>query len=599
MVFVGGKLGEDEVEQDAVLNLAIIDIEQRKKTEEAQQLAASVFVNAREGIMITDGAGKIMVVNEAFSRITEYSALEVYGKSPQLLKSGLQGQEFYAQMWADLKANGHVKVDLWNRKKSGELFSVAQTITTIFDESGAVKNYVSLFSDVTQLKRQEEQLKHIAHYDPLTNLPNRLLLADRLHLALMQAKRNDHIVAVAFLDFDGFKEINDLHGHDIGDQLLVALSKNMEAEMREGDTLARLGGDEFVAVIGNLESVEASLPVLERLLLSTSIPSFIGELKLQITSSIGVSFFPQLDNVDADQLLRQADQAMYQAKLEGKNQYHIFDAELDRSVRSYHESITEIKTALYANEFVLHYQPKVDMRKGELVGMEALIRWHHPQRGLLLPCAFLPEIENHVLMIEVGEWVIHEVLRQMSEWKTRGVHVSVSVNIGARHLQQSDFVERLRQILAAYPEVDPVMLEFEILEVAPLKDVAHVINVLAQCRELGVRFSLDDFGTGYSSISYLKKLPVGQLKIDQGFVRDMLKNSKDVAILKGVIALAQAFSCDVIAEGVETEEQELTLLALGCDMVQGFGIAPAMPAEAFLYWMENWTPKSVWRVELN
>lgn len=586
-------------EGEGVLNLAIIDIEQRKKIEDAQVLAASVFVNAREGIMITDKQAKILVVNEAFSRITGYSSEEVIGKSPNLLKSGLQSKEFYFNMWSELKTFGHAKVDLWNRKKSGELFSVAQTMTVVLDEFGEVKNYVALFSDVTQLKRQEEQLKHIAHYDTLTNLPNRLLLADRLSLAMMQAKRSERMVAVAFLDLDGFKSVNDVYGHDVGDQLLVALSQNMEAEMREGDTLARFGGDEFVVVIGNLESVEASLSVLDRLLFASNVPFFTGLQKVQITSSIGVSFYPQLEEVDADQLMRQADQAMYQAKLEGKNQYHIFDAELDRTVRSYHQSVVAIKNALIAKEFILHFQPKVNMRKGELVGVEALIRWQHPERGLLFPCEFLPVIENHELMIEIGEWVIVTVLRQMRDWQTHNIVLPVSVNIGARHLQQADFVERLSYLLALYPEVNPALLNLEILETSPLLDMHYVTRVLTQCHELGVSFALDDFGTGYSSFSYLKRLPVGQLKIDQSFVRDMLKNNKDVAILKGVIALALAFSCEVIAEGVETEEQELILLELGCDMAQGFSIGVAMAAPDLLDWIAHWQPKSIWQKRLS
>ncbi|MFY7867562.1 putative bifunctional diguanylate cyclase/phosphodiesterase [Roseateles sp.] len=579
---------------ETLMHLAVMDVEARKRAEQANALAAKVFTHAREGMMITAPDGTILTVNEAFSRITGYAPSEIIGRNPRVLASGRQNTAFYRGMFAELRSLGHVQVDIWNRRKSGELFASMQTIIAVRDAEGATLNYVSLFSDVTLQREQENKLRHLAHFDPLTHLPNRLLLADRLQQAMMQAQRHGDQLAVAFLDLDGFKGINDAHGHEVGDQLLVALAEHMKKTLREGDTLARLGGDEFVAVLVDLADVAASLPMLTRLLAAAAQPLQVAGKTLQVSGSLGVTFYPQGVDIDADQLLRQADQAMYQAKLAGKNRYHVFDAEQDRSVRGHHESLHRIRQALEDKEFVLYYQPKVDMRAGRVVGVEALIRWQHPQRGLLAPAEFLPAIEDHPLAVSVGEWVIDTALQQMALWQAQGLELSVSVNVGARQLQQSNFVERLRFLLAAHPEVNPAGLALEVLETTALEDMAHVVQVVNECKAFGVYFALDDFGTGYSSLTYLKRLPVTQLKIDQSFVRDMLDNPVDIAILKSVIGMAQAFGCEVVAEGVETTEHGALLLSLGCRLAQGYGIARPMPASLLPAWVRQWRPQSAW-----
>ncbi|MFB0935879.1 MAG: EAL domain-containing protein [Propionivibrio sp.] len=469
------------------------------------------------------------------------------------------------------------------------------TKTPMFDAHGRLIGVLGVGHDITERSEHANQLKHLAHYDLLTTLPNRVLLADRLRQAMAQTVRRKQLLAVAYLDLDGFKAINDRYGHESGDQVLVALANRMKQTLRDADTLARLGGDEFVAVFIDLADAVSCTPMLDRLLAAAAEPLQIGDLEIQVSASLGVTFYPQPEEVDADQLLRQADQAMYQAKLAGKNRHHVFDSEQDRSARGHHEGVERIRGALQRKEFVLHYQPKVNMRTGMVVGAEALIRWQHPERGLLSPAEFLPVIEDHPLAVDVGEWVIDAALEQCESWAEKGLAVPVSVNVGARQLQQPGFVDRLRSILEAHASIDPGHLEIEILETSALEDVARVAEIIESARVLGVSFSLDDFGTGYSSLTYLKRLSVSQLKIDQSFVRDMLDDPDDLAILEGVIGLARAFRRQVIAEGVETADHGRMLLQLGCELAQGYGIARPMPGEDLPRWVAAWKPDAAWR----
>ena len=497
-------------------------------------------------------------------------------------------------MWATLTEQGHWSGEIWNRRKNGEVFAELQTISAVRDAQGTTQQYVALFSDISAIKAHQSTLERIAHFDALTNLPNRLLLADRLQQAMSQAVRRQQHLAVAYLDLDGFKSVNDRHGHDVGDQFLIALATAMKDTLREGDTLARIGGDEFVAVLIDLESAEGSVPMLTRLLEAAAAPVQLGALVLQASTSIGVTFYPQSQGIEADQLLRQADQAMYQAKVAGKNRYKIFDAAQDNSLRVHHESLERIRLALESREFVLHYQPKVNMKSGQVIGAEALIRWQHPEKGLLAPAAFLPVIEDHPLAVDVGEWVIDTALTQMQAWHAVGLDLPVSVNIGARQLQHGNFMERLQAILGKHPHVNPASLELEVLETSALEDMAQVSQVIEGCSRIGVTFALDDFGTGYSSLTYLKQLRVAMLKIDQSFVRDMLEDPDDLAILQGVIGLAVAFKREVIAEGVETVAHGTALLQLGCELAQGYGIARPMPAEQMPAWAATWQPDAAW-----
>jgi diguanylate cyclase (GGDEF)-like protein/PAS domain S-box-containing protein len=456
------------------------------------------------------------------------------------------------------------------------------------DERGNPIRLVGAFTDITYQKKHESELEYMAHYDMLTGLPNRSLEADRLKQAMAHVTRTGGHIAVIYLDLDGFKEINDTHGHDVGDLILINVSKNMNQMLRDEDTISRLGGDEFVVIIPDLSSKDEALYITQRLLEQAAKLITIDDRIISLSASAGITFYPQADDVDGDQLIRQADLAMYQAKQAGKNRYHIFDTENDRVTRRYHETFYHIEKALTNDEFVLHYQPKVNMRTNEIVGAEALIRWNHPTKGLLYPIDFLPIIENSVLASKIGEWVIDTAMNQIAVWTSLGYNIPISVNVGATQLLKSDFVEQIKFLLNKHPSVDPQMVEIEILETSALEDMQMASKIIRECSKLKIHFSLDDFGTGYSSLSYLKKLPVTTLKIDQSFIRDLLNDTDDCLIVIGIIGLAKAFGKKLVAEGVESEEIAAKLVALGCEFGQGYGISRPISSADFIVWMKQW-----------
>jgi diguanylate cyclase (GGDEF)-like protein/PAS domain S-box-containing protein len=573
----------------------IQDVTASKQLEQKLTLAASVFSHAREGIVITDAVGTIMDVNDTFVDITGYQRDEVLGINSRSLKSEQQSPLFYAQLWKSLVKKGYWYGEVWNKRKNQESYTQLLTISAVHDEAGKVKNYVALFTDISDIKEHQKQLERIAHYDVLTNLPNRTLLADRLNQALTRSKRDNLPLAVVFLDLDGFKAVNDTHGHSLGDELLIALSHRLKDALRDGDTLSRFGGDEFVAVLGDLEIAEDFEAILKRLLKAASEPVTVSDILLKVSASIGVTLYPQ-DGADAEQLIRHADQAMYIAKQKGKNCYHLFDTVFDDELKSHRESLQHISTALQNREFVLYYQPKVNMRTGAVIGAEALIRWQHPERGLLPPLEFLPVIENSSISIDIGEWVINTALSQVAIWQNLGLNIGVSVNVGALQLQQQDFAARLATILLSHPDVAPSALQLEVIETSALGDVMDASEIMNNCVKLGVNFAIDDFGTGYSSLTYLRRLPANVIKIDQTFVRDMLDDPDDLAIVVGVVALASSFNRKVIAEGVESIAHGTALLQLGCELAQGYGIARPMPADQIPEWITSWQPDAAWQL---
>lgn len=571
------------------------NITERKITEEKLKLSASVFTHANEGISITDAEGTILDVNRSFSRITGYSHAEVLGKNHRLLKSGRHDEQFYQTLWHELEKHGQWIGELWNRRKNGESYIEFLSINAVHNADGKVHNYVALFNDITTQKEHQQKLEYIAHYDALTRLPNRVLLADRLNQAMERSNRSHRLLALAYLDLDGFKEVNDQYGHGIGDQLLENLAQRFNDAIRKEDTISRLGGDEFVAVFVDLPEKEECMLLIERLLGACSESFYINNLLLQLSASVGITFYPQEEVLDPDQLIRQADQAMYQAKLSGKNRYHIFDSEKNKSQQTRHESIKSIRKALDQNQFVLFYQPKVNMKTGFVYGVEALIRWQHPEKGLLAPDNFLPIIENDPLIIDIGNWVLKTALSQLDQWQKQAVKLSVSVNIAPLQLQQENCLDTIKNLLAMYPDLKPNSLELEILESSALHDINSVSDVISACKAIGVNFALDDFGTGYSSLTYLKRLPATTLKIDRSFVRDILDDPDDLALLQGIIGLSSSFRREVIAEGVESENHGQLLLQLGCENAQGYGIAKPMPANELQEWLSSWKPYPSWR----
>jgi diguanylate cyclase (GGDEF)-like protein len=434
----------------------------------------------------------------------------------------------------------------------------------------------------------------VANYDPLTLLPNRRLLSDRLKRSLVRTQRSGRLTAICGLDLDGFKHINDQHGHAIGDRFLMIMAQQLAAGLRAEDTLARLSGDEFVVLLSDLSTPKDCLLALDRMLDTVRLPLVVDGLSLHTTASIGVTLYP-LDNADPDTLLRHADQAMYAAKQAGKDRYQLFDPDIDRKAQVERAFLDQLRQGLADETFVLFYQPKVDLVNGEVIGAEALIRWRHPQRGLLSPAEFLPQIIGTDLEHQFDEWVIHTALHQMQQWADEGLDIKVSINISAQHLLQADFHARLAQSLARFPRVVPAHVELEVLETAAIADMAQAVGILQQCMRLGVQFALDDFGTGYSSLTYLRKLPVHTLKIDQSFVRDMLVDPDDLSIVQGVIELAGAFHRQVIAEGVETQAHGVRLREMGCRFAQGYGIARPMPAQELPAWCRAWPRSPVWR----
>jgi diguanylate cyclase (GGDEF)-like protein/PAS domain S-box-containing protein len=476
-----------------------------------------------------------------------------------------------------------------------------RTTCNVTQKDGIAVRLTGIFQDISDqkaiqrklemsnlnLEKANAALQLSAHYDSLTELPNRILLSDRMQQAMTKCVRHDQFVAIAFIDLDGFKFVNDTYGHSAGDQFLQKITKHLKVSLRDGDTLARIGGDEFVAVIDELDETEDSYNILTRLLESATTELNIDGELLKVTASIGVTFYPQ-KNSSPDQLLRQADQAMYRAKQLGKNRWYIFDIQHDFAVKHRLKELTRIALALENEEFVLFYQPKIDLRSHEVIGMEALIRWQHPEEGILPPADFLPVLEEDVLSIDLGEWVIRAALKQLDSWRSTPLEMPISVNVSPLQLQHSDFVIQLKKMLEDFPLVNPNNLELEILESSALKDINTVSGVIGECNELGIEFSIDDFGTGYSSLTYLKRLPAEYLKIDQSFVRDMLTDEDNRMIIQGIIELAKAFDLKVIAEGVETPAHGEELISLGCLLAQGYGIAKPMSASDFSEWIKRW-----------
>ncbi|KAB0506476.1 MULTISPECIES: putative bifunctional diguanylate cyclase/phosphodiesterase [Pseudomonas] len=543
----------------------------------------------------TDLNGRITYVNDQFCAVSGYSREELLGQNHRLLNSGLHCADFFAAMWRTIALGNIWKGEICNRAKDGSLYWVDSTMVPVLDDAtGRIDRYLSIRFDISEKRQLLQSLQWRVGHDVLTGLPNRAFLSDLLDQALEFSRHENIPLAVCMLDLDGFKAVNDGYGHASGDMLLVEVAKRLRDIVRGEDVVARLAGDEFVLVLRYVRDLPELRAALNRVLGAISAPYTLHGKDINVFASIGVTLFPH-DNEDAETLLRHADQAMYVAKQSGRNRFHLFDVSRDQEVKATHQTVERVRQALLAGELRLHFQPKVNMRRGVVVGFEALLRWEHPQNGMVPPREFLPLVEDTDLIIDIGEWVMDQVLSQLHRWQQAGQGWPVSINIAARHFQRADFVDRLRQVLARHAQVAPQMLDLEIVESVAIENIQHVSACLQACQALGVQFSLGDFGTGYSSLSYLKRLRTQTIKIDKSFVRDILNDRDDLALTTAVIGLARAFGRQVIAEGLESVEHGELLLRLGCEVAQGYFIARPMPPGEVPGWVAGFVAPSQWQ----
>ena len=580
-----------------------LDIDAQRVAEERHRLSSTLFHHLHEGLLITDAVYRVLDANPAFSRITGYSLDEIRGTVPPLLRPAAPGSPSAVMQVAvldSLRASGSWRGEMTDTRRNGDACVLQVTISAVKGSAGEVRFHAVALSDITAAHQQRARLERQAHCDELTGLPNRTQLAHMLRDAMALTDRDGTLLTVCYLDLDHFKPINDRFGHEAGDRLLIELAERLRRSARGGvglpDAVARLGGDEFALLI-RTATLDESRHAVERVLASVSQPYGLGlgTGPLTVTASIGATVYP-LDRADADTLIRHADHAMYGAKQSGRNGHLLFDAESDRRANQRFEALGRVQEALNAQEFALYYQPKVDMRLGKVLGFEALLRWKHPQHGVITPANFLPLIEHTGLSVGVGDWVLQQGLEQLARWQRGGLDITLSVNISARHLQEPNFAQRLAALLERHSSPVAQRLIIEVLETAALADIDYTCSLMQECRALGVRFALDDFGTGYSTLTYLKRLPLDMLKIDRSFVRNMLSDHQDLAIVEGVIGLSKTFGCTVVAEGVESADQASCLIEMGCHVGQGNGIAKAMPVDEVLTWMKSYesTAQPAW-----
>lgn len=554
---------------------------QRVRADARLRQMAAVFENSREGVVITDLTPRILGINRAYTEITGYLEKEVLGRNPSLLKSGRQEPMFYQAMWQSIRETGHWQGEIWNRRKNGEVYPQMLTISTVRDGDGRPTHYVGVMTDISQLKQSEERLERLAHYDPLTDLPNRLLLLSRLEHVLERAERHCQQAAVLFVDLDNFKVINDSLGHPAGDALLSALARRLRGRLREEDTLGRLGGDEFLVILDYLERAEHAATVAEVLIRLLEQPFGLPSgQEVHIGASIGISLYPD-DGRTVTELIKAADIAMYQAKEQGRNTYRFYTAGLAAAANQRLALEARLRRALANREFVLYYQPQIRTNTHELIGCEALLRWQSPEDGLVPPDRFIPLAEETGLILPVGEWVLRNACAQLKTWLDAGSPPLVlAVNLSARQMRQPDWIERVATILQE-TGLPPDCLKLEFTESMLMEQGDQAIARLQTLKELNLKLSIDDFGTGYSSLAYLKRFPIDELKIDRSFVRDIPEDPNDMEIAAAIIAMARNLKLSVVAEGVETQEQLDFLKRQGCDAWQGYLSSRPIPAAEF------------------
>ncbi len=563
-----------------VLRARVRNILQRKHAEAQLRLAAHVFEHSGEAIFITDRDNRIIEVNPAFTRMTGYSAEEICGQSPSVLSSGRATPEEYRAMWSAIREQGFWQGEMWDRRKDGEIYPKLLTISVVRNGQGDIDFHIASFADLSEQKATEEKIRHVAHHDALTGLPNRLHLQIGLEQVIAAAKRENQEVALMFIDLDRFKIINDTLGHNFGDGLLVEVAHRLRACVRESDLLARLGGDEFVVALAGDDVVNAAIQVAEKIISSLSHPYQIEGRILHSTASIGISLYPH-DGGSIESLMKTADTAMYHAKATGRNNFQFFSPEMNQSSNERLLLENSLHRALERGEFAVHYQPQVDIASGRLVGAEALIRWHHPERGMVSPLQFIPLAEENGMILPIGTWVLREVCRQIRAWRELGLtDLRFAVNLSPRQFRQENLVDNILEILREF-DVPASALELEITEGSIMENADAAVSLLNQLSRHGLSIAIDDFGTGYSSLSHLKRFPVSKLKIDRSFVMDIPGDPDDSAIAIAVIQLARSLGLKTVAEGVETAEQRQFLSGQGCDMLQGYWYSKPLDAPSF------------------
>lgn len=543
-------------------------------------LAAHVLANMREAVLIADVDNNILSVNRAFTEITGYSADEVLGQNPRILASGRHDRTFYQILWQHLAVDSCWRGEIWDKRKNGEIYPKWLEIRAIRNPDGLLTHYVAIFSDIGDYKRAEEKLHFLAYYDPLTRLPNRVLLRDRFEQVAAIADRDRALLAVLFLDLDQFKNINDSLGHAVGDQLLLGVAERLRSCVRVSDIVSRAGGDEFVVVLNGIQDVGAVSEVAQKILCHVAEAFYVEAHELITSVSIGAAMFPN-DGRDFDTLLKKADTAMYGAKEDGRNTCRFFAEHMNIATVERLQMQNGLRSGLLRNEFVLHYQPQFEMGSGRLIGAEALIRWNRPKHGPISPAQFIPVAESSGLIVPIGEWVLREACRQNRTWQDAGyAPMKVAVNLSALQFRRGDLVETVCGILDE-TGLAPEWLELELTESILLEDVGHVLTVIEALKLNHLTLSIDDFGTGYSSLAYLKRFAVDKLKIDQSFVRNLGVDKQDAAIVRSIIELGRGLNLRTIAEGVETDSQRVLLQAYGCNEAQGYLFGKPVPACEF------------------
>lgn len=555
------------------------DVTMRYRQEAELRLAEKVFAHTSEALLVTDSAGVIVNVNQAFSDITGYSRDEVVGQTPRLLKSGRHDDAFYAEMWRTVIEQGRWEGEVWDQRKDGSIYPKWLSITTVRDADGGIVNYIGSFSDITERKAAQEKIQYLAHHDPLTSLPNRLLLRDRFSHVMDQMRRSGRSAALMFLDLDHFKRINDSLGHRVGDQLLIAVVRRLRACLREADTLSRQGGDEFILLLGDIGGREVAARIADKIIAALVEPFHIGEHHLSTSVSIGIVVAPE-DGSDFDALMQKADTAMYASKERARGTWCFFHPSMDEQARRRLDLANSLRSALQRDEFHLVYQPQVYADSGRVFGAEALLRWQPTGEGLVSPAEFIPVAEEIGLILPLGEWVIQQACDQARRWQDAGLNCRVAVNVSGVQIYRSDVVAALQRA-AQHAGISPALIQLELTESTLIDDSILIQDVIGGLKAIGASVAIDDFGTGYSSLAYLKRFKVDKLKIDRSFIADAATNEEGAAMSRAVISIARSLNMRAIAEGVETADQLAFLLGAGCNEIQGYYFSKPLLPDAF------------------